>query len=241
MREIKRCLVIALIFTIISMNFTPILSARSYNGGPTIPAPHLPSETTIINTEIFYPEGHEGDVRLFVNDPGNGATKINDALSKLNGLRDRRPRDFKSMETFKSASITLATYLPGIGKWIEKGSSIWNSLTKVAKDVGSGKGKNVKSTTQYSDRYFYHWLYVYDRGAWRDYGYSLSRYWYKHVVVSYIDSKKDEVATASYDYSRKKNSPNKISKAPNYMNKKRLSQIIQGRWRNGTGGYTESY
>lgn len=194
-----------------------------------IESPHAPSDTTVINTEIIFPELEEGLVRPFAVDPGNGTTKISDELSKLNGLRDRRTRDFKSMETFKSASITIATKIPVVGTWIETGNSIWNSLKNIKSDIGSGTDKNVTINTQYSDRYFYHWLYVYDGGRWQDYGYSLSRYWYKHVVVTYIPSRTDKVKVVEYDYSILKNSPNKISKAPHYMNKKRLNEIIQGR------------
>lgn len=67
---------------------------------------------------------------MFAVAPGNGTTMIRDELSKLNGLRDRKTRDFKSMQTFKSTSITIATKIPIVGTWIETGHSIWNSLKK---------------------------------------------------------------------------------------------------------------
>lgn len=38
-----------------------------------------------------------------------------------------------------------------------------------------------------------------------------------------------------------KDQPNTISKAPNYMNKTQLSNIVQSRWKSGFGSYTESY
>ncbi|SEO76473.1 hypothetical protein SAMN04488134_11291 [Amphibacillus marinus] len=243
MGTFKKLFVVVLLFTLLIFNYSPIVSAQGSNIDTFqyIEPPHSPSETTVINTEIFFPEVEEGLIRPFAVNPGNGATKISDELTKLNGLRDRRTRDFKSMETFKSASITIATKIPVVGSWIQTGNSIWNSLKKVKKDIGSGTGKSVTVSTQYSDRYFYHWLYVYNGGRWQDYGYSLSRYWYEHVVVSYIPKGSDKVKVADYDYSKLKDKPSVISKAPNYMNKKRLAEIIQGRWRNGTGKYSESY
>ncbi|MBD8038718.1 hypothetical protein H9635_18395 [Solibacillus sp. A46] len=210
---------------------------------------HTPEETTIISTEIFEPNKSNTNgyfngeiISPLSNDPGYGAVKINDALSSLNGLREQADRNFTSFESFKGASIEIASSLPVIGKWVETGSTIWSHLKNVGADIGSGTGKTTDVKTSYSDRYFYHWLYVWDyTNSWKDMGYSVSRYWYKNITVSYLDKSCDCVQNAAYDYSRLANSPNKISKAPNYMNKTRLSTIVQSRWSSNFGSYTESY
>ncbi|MFA1643685.1 hypothetical protein AB5N96_12540 [Chryseomicrobium imtechense] len=213
---------------------------------------HNPDDTMLIKSEVFTFDNtgnsilkttkpnKYGEISPMVVDPGRGAVKINDGLSTLNGIRGRTARDFSNMETFKAASLTIATYIPVVGQWIEKGSSIWSQLSNVKTDIGSGTGTNVRSETEYTDRYFYHWLYVYD-GVWKDYGYSQSRYWYKLVSLRYIDKTCDCVRITGYDFSKLQNSPSKISKAPNYMNKTRLSTIVKERWNTGLGKYFESY
>jgi len=204
---------------------------------------HSPDESNFISTTVFDANGeilHDGKNTIMQLDPGYGAVMISDEIKYINGIHTSPGKSFTSMSTFKQASLTIASSLPVVGRWVEYGSTIWNWVSAVLSDVGSGQGRDVVFRAQYADRYFYHWGYVWNGSRWVYSGASESKYWYSIIDMTYLDQQRQGVEYVFYDFSRAKERPQKISRAKNYNNKSQLRTLFRNAF-NSNGLYVESY
>ncbi len=85
-------------------------------------------------------------------------------------------------------------------------------------------------------------LYVYDyNNSWKDMGYSLSLYYYKHTwMLGYSGS--GEVVSAKYDYTHGNGYPPEVvAEADHYMDKSWLANKAIEYWAYNSGRYVEVY
>ena len=133
--------------------------------------------------------------------------------------------------------------MPGIGDVYSRLEDIYNDLCAVRSVMYSmDTQRAVEVVTRYSTRGFAHKLYVYDyNNSWKDMGYSLSRYYYKHTwMLGYSSS--GDVVSASYDYNYGNGySPEEIAEVDHYMDKSWLANKAIEYWTNNSGRFIETY
>lgn len=170
-------------------------------------------------------------------DPGVGAVDITDYLSSESEKQEEDlSKSFSNFNTFKSATIKIISWIPGIGQYLEKESKIWSNLEDVLDDVRYAVPSTTKSTdveTDYTYRYFTHIIDIYDANQTRvQVVESISKYFYKMTTVTYYDSNKGEIDIASYHFSHSRGcDPVEISEAPNYMNYSNLATLAYNAWK----------
>lgn len=141
------------------------------------------------------------------------------------------------------ATITIVKRIPGIGRYVELGQEIYDALRGVYSDLNYiNKSKQVTTQTWHTFRDFYHWLYVWDYGTWQDMGYSISRYYYKHLYMRYYNDRLGEYTSVDHHFNHSNRyDPVKIAEAPNYKDYEALTEIVYEHWVSNSGKYVESY
>lgn len=221
----KICFILACIFfiNVFTVNYvkaeendTYILRVQIFNNKKTDKKIDIQSN----NSDIVLPEEEIGD----------GSIKIEDLLDSETGkFEGEIDKKFKDYETFKKAKIKVIEYIPIVGKIYKIGQEIFDALSGVYSDLFRiDHSRDVKVSTWYTYRNFYHYLYAYKSSSniWKQVGQSLSRYYYVHYEIQYYNKELGEYDKKYYAFTHSKGcSPAKILKAPNYMNYKNLKEL----------------
>lgn len=175
--------------------------------------------------------------------PGYGSVRIDDVIMDSSSITDVASVNYAKYEAVKYTSIRILKKVPGIGDVYLRLEDIYNDLCAVRDALKSiDTQRAVKVETKYSTRGFAHKLYVYDHNnSWKDMGYSLSRYYYKHLwMLGYTSD--GEVVGDNYDYTHSNGYPPAvIAKASHYMDKSWLSSTAIDYWKYNRGRYVETY
>ncbi len=177
------------------------------------------------------------------NNPGHGSVKIDDVLMDSSSIIKVADEEYAKYEAAKYVSIKILKKVPGLGDLYSRLEDIYNDLSAVRSAIASmDTQRGVEVITRYSTRGFAHKLYVFDyNNSWKDMGYSLSRYYYKHAWMLVYTTDGD-VASAKYDYSYSNGySPEAIAEANHYMDKSWLANKAIAYWANNSGRYVETY
>jgi|LGVF01.1.fsa_nt_gb hypothetical protein len=187
-------------------------------------------------------EQADGPAPLYT-DPGVGAVRIDDLVmsssSIVNVITDEH---YATYEISKLALVKIIKNVPVVGDVYSRGEDIYNDLKNVYSIMSNiNSQKAVDYTTKYSTRNFYHYLYVWDDAQyWYDAGYSLSKYYYKHLSMVYIDND-GEAWTKHYDFNYTNGSePEEVAEAAHYMDKDYLAQKAVEKWQVNQR-YVETY
>jgi hypothetical protein len=162
-----------------------------------------------------------------------GTVNISDRLDPANGWTTQLNKQFSSFSVFKEAMILVVGNIPLIGQYLEKGFDIYNLLKTFFNDLDYiTYNKPVIVETAYSIRNFSHDLLVYDyTNTWKNVGWSLSRCYFKHTYLRYVDSRTGDYKTATKDFTLSAGfAPCVIAKAPHYMQYSYLSSRAYEAW-----------
>lgn len=216
-----------------------IVSEEYLNTLPTIESTYFLPDGRILTKAEFN--------KLSRNLVPHGTVNIEDKLDTSEGsrLHDYPEKSFTNTNAFKNTMVSIISYVPGIGQYVEKGSEILSMLQDLDADLKMfiGTSKPLYNTNFYSTRNFHHKLSVWNEYTQKcDYvGYSKSKYYYKHSEVRYFNTSVNEWRTSSESFTHANGyGPATIAKAPNYMNRSMLSRLAHDRWVEGNM-YYETY
>jgi len=179
----------------------------------------------IINTQYFFPDGSNGGIMPYGVVYPEGTIRIDDVIGGTSG---RYTADTESavLNTLLSKSLDLIEGIPIIGTIYATGKEVLDWTLALNSDIFNlDYTKQATLTTYYSFRNFTHKIHAYTNLAtWKDVGYSISRYYYKHTHAIVFDKTKGDFVQKHADYILADGfSPAYIAKAPNYMNHATLS------------------
>lgn len=189
----------------------------------------MTSDVIILRTQYFVPKDvQNNDSRIlprYVAYP-EGTVKITDVLSDTSG-KYKADEQSAILSTLLGKTFDLIKNVPGVGTVYTTGREILDWTMAVNGDMSNlDYTKSSTFITYYSFRNFTHKIDAYTNlGTWKDVGYSISRYFYKHSYSLVYDKSKGDFVGYKADYSYTEGcSPRFIAKAPNYMNYSNLER-----------------